>query len=139
MKRSLVLAAAAAATLLTATAANAHGVNWSIGINVPPVATVVSSGPAYYTPSSSYYYSAPSYGYDVQPSYYAPPVYTAPRYYEPEVVYAPRPRYWVAPRPVWYGGHDRWHHEGRWDRDHGRDRDGDHDRWRHEGRVDWRR
>jgi len=72
MKRSLVLAAAAAAAaLLTATAANAGGVHWSVGINLPPVATVVSSGPAYYP----------------APAYYGPPVYYAPR-----VVYAAPPR-----------------------------------------------
>ena len=53
MKRSLVLAAAAAATLFTATAANAGGVHWSVGINLPPVATVVSSGPAYYPCTTS--------------------------------------------------------------------------------------
>ena len=86
MKRSLVLAAAAAATLLTATAAHAGGVNWSVGISLPPVATVVSNGPAYY-PAPYYgapayypepvYYSAPAY------SYYPAPVYYAPRVYAP--------------------------------------------------------
>ena len=155
MKRSLVLAVAAAATLLTATAANASRVSWSIGINLPQVATVVSGGPAYYVPSPGYYapgssyysersssyypepsssyYSEPSYGYS-EPSYdYAPPVYSAPTYYRPHV-YAPC--VWVAPRPVWYG-HDRWHHDGDRDRAWSGDRDGrDH---RHDGRVDWRR
>ena len=116
MKRSLVLAAAAAATLFTATAANAGGVHWSVGINLPPVATVVSGGPAYYP--------APAY---VAPSYYPEPVYySAPSYYPAPVVYAPpvyapRPRVWVAPvvRPF-YGvarhgpapGHDKYHHGG---------------------------
>ena len=67
MNRSLVIAAAAAATLFTATAANANRVNWSIGINVPPVATYVSGGPAYYQQPA--YYQAPG--------YYAAPVYPA--------------------------------------------------------------
>ena len=96
MKRALVIAAAAAATLLTATAANASRVNWSIGINVPPVATYVS-GPGYYAPS---YYGTP---------YYAP----APTYYPPRAIFAPRARFWgppAAPVRPWFGGHDRWHH-----------------------------
>ena len=45
MKRPLVLALAAAATLFGATAANAARVDWSIGINLPPIGAVV--GPAY--------------------------------------------------------------------------------------------
>ncbi|MGZ3442653.1 MAG: hypothetical protein ACXVDD_24195 [Polyangia bacterium] len=124
MQRSLVIAAAAAATLFTATAANAHRVDWSIGINVPPVATVVSSGPVYY----------PAPTYTTEPVYYAPPVYSVPEYYPPRVVYAPRPRLWLPPAPPlpWFVGHDRWHHDG------GRDRDRGHDR-HHDGRVDWRR
>ena len=122
MKRSLVLAAAAAATLFTATAANAGGVHWSVGINLPPVATVVSSGPAYYP--------APAY---VAPTYYPEPVYySAPAYYPAPVVYAPRvyaprPRVWVAPvfRPF-YGA--PWHGPA-WE----------HDKHPHGDRVDWRR
>ena len=47
MKRPLLLAAAAAATLFAASAAEASRVSWSIGVNVPPVATYVSSGPAW--------------------------------------------------------------------------------------------
>ncbi len=136
MRRSLVLAAAAAATLFTATAANAGHVNWSIGINLP-VATVVSSGPGYYA-APGYYgapvYGAPVYGapvYYPEASYYAPSYYPAPVVYAPRV-YAPRPRVWLpAPPPLprfgapwrgqaWHGGHDRQHHG-----------DGD--------RVDWRR
>jgi hypothetical protein len=125
MNRTLVLGFAAAATLFGASAAQAARVDWSIGINVPPVAAVV--GPAYV-------------GY---PAYYAPPA-----------VYAPRPRFdiepvpFYAPRPVWFGG-DRWREgwrddrrddrygrrEGR-DHDHDRDHDRDHDHDRH---VGWRR
>ena len=82
MKRSLVLAAAAAATLFTATAANAgSNVHWSVGVNLPPVATVVSNGPAYYP--------APVYGAPVDGTYYPEPVYySAPAYsYYPAPVY----------------------------------------------------
>jgi hypothetical protein len=122
MNRSLVLAAAAAATLFTATAANAARVDWSIGINLPPVATYVSSAPAYY--------GAPAY-YAPAPAYYAPAPYYAPRVVE----YAPRPRFWVPPAPARFRGHDRWHHDGDHDRDDHRGDRGDH----RDGRVDWRR
>ena len=132
MQRSIVLAAVAAATVLTATAANAGRVDWSIGINVPPIAAVVGA-PAYYPAPA--YYNAPTY-YDNPPAYYAPPV-----------VYAPRPRSWLPPPPLprigWGVGweRERWAQRG-WDHDRGdrgdRDR-GDHDRGRHDGRVDWRR
>lgn len=124
MQRSIVLAAAAAATLLTATAANAGRVDWSIGINVPPIAAVVGA-PAYY-PGLAYYNPT---------AYYAPPV-----------VYAPRPRIWLPPplplpRIGWGWGGEREHwarrgwdrgERGRWDR--GR---GDHDD--RGGQVGWRR
>jgi hypothetical protein len=128
MKKTLFLAAAAAATLFTVTAANASRVDWSIGINLPPVSTVVASpGYGYYAqpvyPASTYY--APTY-YDAAPAY-AP----APVYYPPRVIYAPRyaPRgYGWGPAPIryWRGGHDRWHHDGgRVERGHGgRDHDG---------------
>ena len=66
MKRLLALAAATVASLFTATAAQAGGVHWSVGINLPPVATVVSGGPAYYPAP---YYGAPA---------YPAPVYGAP-------------------------------------------------------------
>ena len=119
MKRSLVLAAAAAATLFTATAANAGGVNWSVGISLPPVATVVSNGPAYYPAP---YYGAPA--YYPEPVYYSAPAYSydpAPVYYAPRV-YAPRPWVRVAPRPYYYGGNWR-----------------GHDKYHHGQRADWRR
>jgi hypothetical protein len=125
MKRSLVLAAAAAATLFTATAANAGGVNWSVGINLPPVATVISNGPAYYP---SPYYGAPSYSYYPEPVYYSPPAYSyypAPVVYAPRV-YAPRPRVWVAPVRAYHRGHWQGHGRG-------------HDKYRHSPRGDWRR
>jgi hypothetical protein len=119
MNRSLVLAAAAATALFTATAANAARVDWSIGIAVPPVATYVSNAPAYY--------GAPSY-YAPAPAYYAPAPYYAPRVVE----YLPRPRLWLPPAPPlprlsFFRGHDRWH------------QDGDHDRGDHRGDRDDRR
>jgi len=131
MKRSIAFAAAAAATLLTATAAHAGGVNWSVGISLPPVATVVSSGPAYYPAPV---YGAPAYGapaYYPEPVYYPEPAYSyypAPVVYAPRV-YAPRPRVWVAPvgRSYYYGAP--------WRGGYGRG----HDKHPHRGHVDWRR
>ena len=107
MNRKLVLAAAAAATLLGATtAAHASNVHWSVGIDLPPVTTVVGNGPGYYPAPV---YGAPVYGapaYYPEPVYYSAPSYSyypAPVYYAPRV-YAPRPRVWVGPavRP-YYG------------------------------------
>lgn len=126
MKRSILLAAAAAATLLTATAANAGNVHWSVGINLPPVGTVVSGGPAYYPAP---YYGAPAPAYYPEPVYYSAPAYSyypAPVVYAPRV-YAPRPRVWVGPgvRPYYGGG---------W-----RGPVGVHDKYPHGPRGDWRR
>ena len=65
MKRSLVLALAAGATLFAASAAHASDVRWSIGIGLPPVATVISNGPVYggapVVVGSPYYAPAPYY------------------------------------------------------------------------------
>jgi hypothetical protein len=127
MKKMLVPALAAAA-LLGAGAAHAGNVQWSIGINLPPVATVITGGPVYLPPP---------------PVVYAPPpvVYTPP----PRVVYAPapvvvhpvprvvysQPRVVVQPVPVVYGWEHR--HGRKWKHD-------DHDRrdgWR-DDRRDWR-
>jgi hypothetical protein len=122
MKRTLVLALAAAATLLGATtAAQAARVDWSVGINVPPVGAVV--GPAYGYPV----------GYAPRPRYVEP----APIYVQPPVVYAPRPRIWLPPLPPLPGlaffGHDRWHRDD-WHHD-----DGHRDNGHHDGHVGWRR
>jgi len=114
MKRPLFVLCAAAATLFAASAAQAGGVSWSVGVNVPPVATYISGGPAWY----------PAPGYPAAPIVYAPaPVYAEPYvgvYDVPYGVYAApvyhrRPHYWVAPVGRWqrgWNGHDRWHHDG---------------------------
>ena len=118
MNRPLI-ALAAAGTFLCAGAAQAHGVQWSIGVALPPVATVISSGPAYapapvYVPAPVYG-TAPVYAagavYGPPPVYVdAPPVYAAP----PPVVYRPYRPYgyragWYH-RPVVVVNHRRWHH-----------------------------
>jgi hypothetical protein len=85
MIKSIVLASVASAALLGAGAASAHGVSWSVGINVPIVAPVY--GPAYGAPV---YVPAPVYAAPV----YAPvPVYVGGGYY---------PRYRGYYRPVVY-------------------------------------
>jgi hypothetical protein len=126
MKRSLVLAAAAAATLFTATAANAgSNVHWSVGINLPPVGTVVSNGPVYYPAPV---YGAPVYGtYYPEPVYYSAPAYS---YYPAPVWYTPRvyaPRVWVGGGRPYYGA--PWRGGSGWR----------HDKHPHGSRADWRR
>jgi len=107
MKRPLVIAFAAGAALLAAGAAHASDVRWSVGIGLPPVATVISNGPVY----------APAPVYAAAPVY-APPavVDVAPVYAPPAVVVAPpvyrgwyHPRY-VVHRPVVVRQDDRRHH-----------------------------
>jgi hypothetical protein len=131
MKRPLVLALAAGAALLAAGAAHASDVHWSVGIGLPPVATVISNGPVY--GPAPVYVPAPIYG--AAPVYAPPVVDVAPVYVPPPVVVAPpvvyrgwhRPRY-VVQRPVvasrevgWQGG---WDHDGR-----GHDQDQRRHRW----------
>ena len=132
MKRTWILGLVAAGSLLAAGAAQASNVQWSIGVNLPPVATVVSGGPAYYPASPVVY------GPQVR---YAPPVmvYDEPEYEVPTVVYRePRP-YYRAPTVVYRSGRPfydgrgtvGWHgdRDGRWapvrgDRGDRGDRDG---------------
>lgn len=121
---------------LAVSVAQAGNISWSIGINLPPIGTVISNAPVY--ADGPYYGPAP---------YSAPPpvVYRpAPVYYSPpQVVYRPVPIYYAPPPVVVYGpvrGYDRpshrhvhrdwrsrehrWeridHHEGRHDRGHSR-------------------
>ena len=118
MKRPVILALAASATLLCAGAAHAGNVQWSIGVNLPPVATVISNGPAWGAPV---YYPAPV-TYAPPVVYEAPVIYPSYRVPRP-VVYAPR----VIERP-YYGHRHEW-------RD-GRGRDA---RWVPPGHRDGRR
>lgn len=118
MKKLLVPALTAGA-LLAAGAAHAGNVQWSIGINLPPVATVISSPPL---PIPAPVIYAP------EPVIYAPPpvIYRpAPRviYAPAPVVYAPAPVVY-RPVPVVYErwvppGHRKWHHRRDWREDRG--------------------
>jgi len=113
MKRPLVVLCAATATVLAASAAQAGGVSWSVGVNVPPVATYASGGPAWYPAPVRY---APPVVYATAPFYAEPylSVYDAPYGVYAAPVYSRRAHYWPAPVPRWHHGwnrHDRWHHD----------------------------
>lgn len=99
--------------------AQAGNVYWSIGINAPPAATVISNAPVY-VPAPTYHVPAPVY-YQPAPVYYQP----APTYVQPPVIYRPAPVY-VPPAVVYrptpvvvYGGGHGHHWKGH-GHDHGR-------------------
>jgi hypothetical protein len=126
MKKMLVPALAAAAILGTGVA-HAGNVQWSIGINLPPVATVITGGPIYAPAPPVVYAPAPPVLYTPPPRVvYAPAqVFVHP---VPRVVYS-QPRVVVRPVPVVYQG---------WEHRHGRKwKHRDHDRRDHD-RRDWR-
>ena len=109
MKKTLVLALAAAACVLTVVPVRAGNLSWSIGIDAPleygSVGTVISNRPVnrvvyppLYLPTYPPMYP-PMYPpiYQVPPVIYEPP----PTYYRPPpVVYRPMPRYGYGPAPV---------------------------------------
>jgi hypothetical protein len=98
---------------LCASGAQAANVQWSVGINLPVVGTVISNAPVY-APAPVYYPPAPVY-YEPAPVYYQPP---------PRVIYRPAPVV-VRPVPVIYRPGPGWgprHDHGRgWDRGDWRD------------------
>jgi len=109
---------------LCAGSAQAANVQWSVGINLPAVGTVISNAPVYmpapvYAPAPVYYPPAPVY-YEPPPRVMYRPV---PVVYRPvPVVYRPVPVY--APR---HPGHGRdWGHDGRRDDRRGGDRHHQH-------------
>lgn len=108
----------------SAGAAQAGGVQWSIGVNLPPVTTVISGGPAY--PA---YYPAPVYAPPPRVVYAPPPVVYVP----PPVVLRPVPRY-VVPAPVvvypGWGGHRGGYYGGYHGGYHGEHRHGGRDGYR---------
>lgn len=133
-RKSSIAAALLALGTVCAGTAHAANVQWSIGINLPAVGTVISSEPVYQAPPT-YYVPAPVYApapVYVEPApvvvyrpvprvvYRPEPVY-APRYYGPGVVRAG----WAVPGRGWGPGYGHGHH------DHDR-----HDDWR-DGRDDW--
>lgn len=111
--------------------AQAGGINWSIGISLPPVTTVISNDHhgSYYQPAPVYH-APPPVVYRPAPIYYAPPpvvyrpvpIVAAPTYIV-ERGYAPHHRHWREHR----------RHEQRGQRWHGHDRHDDHGH----GRRNW--
>ena len=105
MKLSWKQVLSAASLGLASLAAHAGNVQWSIGINLPPVATVISGGPGYHHGPVGYpvapYHAPPVAAY---PPYYAPPVHYVP----PRAVYRPAPIFY-APPPVVYRHGPRYH------------------------------
>jgi hypothetical protein len=97
MRKPIALAFAGAVFALASGAAHAGNVYWSIGINAPPIGTVISNAPVYSAPAPVYYQPAPVY-YEPAPVYVPPPVV----YVRPRVVYRPVPVYY-RPAPVVYG------------------------------------
>jgi hypothetical protein len=99
MQRILVTGLLAAGALGATSVAQARGVAWSVGLNVPGVS--IGVGNPYGYGYGGYGYGG--YGY-CPPAAYAPPVYVQPQ----PVYYAP-PAYYVSPRvmygPAYYGGY----------------------------------
>jgi hypothetical protein len=147
MKKSVVIAIAAAACALATGAAQARGnVFWSIGINAAPIGVAVSNGPVY-APAPVYVEPAPFYA-EPAPFYVEPaPVYApAPVVYDaPRIVYRPvpvvvGPRYYHPSQVVYGGGYGRyWDGRARAWRQHGRDgwRDGRRDDYGDHQRGGW--
>ncbi len=134
MNKPLVLALAAAGTLMAAGAAHAGNTQWSVGISLPGIVLplpplpglVITGGPVYQEPVRSY---------RPEPVYVPAPVYAPePVYYAPEPVYYPaqpqwRHHYRPAPVPVvsvpryqpgWAPMAYPRHGDGRWERRDGR-------------------
>jgi hypothetical protein len=121
MNKSIVVALLAGAATLASVPAHAAHVSWSVGINLPVPAVVVSAPVPVYAPAPVYA-PEPVY-YQREPAYVPAPVY-----------YEPRPPVYARPVPVAYPSYyPAWRHEHY--REHYRDHH-DHDRW--DGRR-WRR
>ena len=107
MNKSVVLALAAAGTLLAAGAAQAANVSWSLGINLPVPGLVITGGPVYQEPGR-YYQNAPVPVYAPEPVYYQRQPQWRHRHYRPApVIEVPRyqPRYQPGWQPVAYPHH----------------------------------
>lgn len=109
MNKSILLALATAGTLLSAGAAHAADVSWSVGINLPGIVLplpplpglVVTGGPVYAEPV----YREPRYREPVR-AYVQAPIYAPVPVYQPEFV-----RY--QPEPVYHPRHPQWRHHYR--------------------------
>jgi hypothetical protein len=116
-----ILASIAAVGALGAAAlpAQAGGnVSWSIGINLPPVATVITNAPRVVYAPPPVVYAPPPVIYQPAPVYYHPPPVVV--HQPPRVIYAP------PPQVVYHSGWAPPGHKRKWK---DRDRDGIDDRW----------
>ena len=143
MRKPLIAALATAATLLAAGAAQAGGnVQWSVGVNLPNVATVISNFPFPVLPTvvvqqAPVVYSQPQVVYQPAPRviYERPVVYQQPVVvYQQPVVSQPVPMVYGRDRDCDENGvsyrHDRHDNRGRHARGYGdRDHDGVPDRY----------
>ena len=119
--RLIAPAAALAAGALFTAGAQAHGINWSVGVALPVpgmVAVASSGGPGVVYAQAPVYAPAPVY----QAAYPAP-VYQAPAYQAPRVVYS-QPQMIV--EPGWRG--EGWHHHRHHHHHEGWERGGYHGR-----------
>ncbi|MBW8829670.1 MAG: hypothetical protein JF606_09615 [Burkholderiales bacterium] len=127
VKKQIAIALAALGCALAGTAAEAaSNVYWSVGINAPPVGTVISNAPAY--APAPVYYAPPPPAYVQEPVYYAPP---PPRVvYRPVPVVVQGPAYYPPAPVVYAGGYYRtgYRHHGGWHEHEWRDRRWDGDR-----------
>lgn len=122
MFRQLVIALAGSAALMTAPAAHADRVFWSVNVGVPGVVTSFSNAYPVYAPPPA-----------LPPVYFAPPPPPPPPrpvYYGYGQVYTPAG---IVPAPQYYSYYGV--PVRRWDRDHWRH---DHGHgWGHRARRDW--
>lgn len=103
IRKTLAVAALGMAAMTGSGAAQAGGVNWHIGINLPGV---------FYPPPPVYYPPPPVY-YQPPPAYYQPP----PRvYYQPAPIVYQRAPIYVQPAPRGHWREGRWRDEDRGDR-----------------------
>ena len=108
LRKTLAVAAIGAAGLVATASAHAGGnVFWSVGVNLPPIGTVVSNAPVYPAPPVAYptvVYPAPAVVYQPAPVVYQP----APVVYRPAPVYY-QPGYWRDGRYHHHPGHGHGH------------------------------
>ncbi|MEO8153781.1 MAG: hypothetical protein ABI605_11980 [Rhizobacter sp.] len=128
-RKSAIATALLALGTVCAGTAHAANVQWSIGINLPVVGTVISSEPMYqeprpyYAPAPVYVEPAPVVVYRPEPRVvYRPDPYYAPRFQGPQVIRSG----WAVPPRGWHHDHDRYDERGHDRYDH---RDGRHDEY----------
>jgi hypothetical protein len=112
MKKLFAITLAAASFALASGAAHAgSNVYWSIGINAPPIGTVISNAPVYSAPAPVYY----------EPAYVPPPVVVAPAPVVYGYGYGWQRAGYAYPREWQHWNYEQrrhWEERQRWDRHH---------------------